>query len=129
MSSKVQVETGTVRIEQYKVVTYSYGLGDDVFFLLNGGPGLPCDYLRDPLVAMVDKGYRVVTYDQLGCGKSDRPKDKLLWSISRYVEEVEEVRKAMGLGRVHLLGHSWGGWLGIEYALKYQKKSAFSHPF
>jgi proline iminopeptidase len=46
MSSKVQVETGTVRIEQYKVVTYSYGLGDDVFFLLNGGPGLPCDYLR-----------------------------------------------------------------------------------
>ena len=38
MSSKVQVETGTVRIEQYKVVTYSYGLGDDVFFLLNGGP-------------------------------------------------------------------------------------------
>ena len=77
MSSKVQVETGTVRIGQYKVVTYSYGLGDDVFFLLNGGPGLPCDYLRDPLVAMVDKGYRVVTYDQLGCDKSDRPKDKV----------------------------------------------------
>ena len=70
---------------------------------------------------MVDKGYRVVAYDQLGCGKSDRPKDKSLWSISRYVEEVETVRKAMGLGRVHLLGHSWGGWLGIEYALKYQR--------
>jgi proline iminopeptidase len=121
MPSKVQVETATVKIGQYKVVTYSYGLGDDVFFLLNGGPGLPCDYLRDPLVAMVDKGYRIVTYDQLGCGKSDRPKDKSLWSISRYVEEVETVRKAMGLGRVHLLGHSWGGWLGIEYALKYQR--------
>ena len=83
--------------------------------------GPSCDYLRDPLVAMVDKGYRVVAYDQLGCGKSDRPKDKSLWSISRYVEEVETVRKAMGLGRVHLLGHSWGGWLGIEYALKYQR--------
>jgi proline iminopeptidase len=56
MPSKVQVETATVKIGQYKVVTYSYGLRDDVFFLLNGGPGLPCDYLRDPLVAMVDKG-------------------------------------------------------------------------
>ena len=121
MPSKVQVETGTVLIGRYKIITYSYGLCDDVFFLLNGGPGLPCDYLRDPLVAMVDKGYRVVTYDQLGCGKSDRPKDKSLWNISRYVEEVETVRKAMGLGRVHLLGHSWGGWLGIEYALKYQR--------
>ena len=70
---------------------------------------------------MVDKGYRVVTYDQLGCGRSDRPKDPSLWRIERYVEEVETVRKAMGLGRIHLLGHSWGGWLAIEYALKYRK--------
>lgn len=114
-------ETGTVKIDGHRVVTYSHGTGSNVLFLLNGGPGLPCDYLRDPLIALADRGFRVVTYDQLGCGRSDRPKDKSLWTIARYVEEVETVRKAMGLGPIHLLGHSWGGWLAIDYALKYQK--------
>jgi proline iminopeptidase len=108
-----------VTIDGHEVVTYSIGKGDDVLFLLNGGPGLPCDYLREPHAHLAEKGFRVVTYDQLGCGKSAKPKDKSLWRIERYVEEVETVRKALGLGKVHLLGHSWGGWLGIEYALKY----------
>ncbi len=121
MAKTRSAETGQVNIGRYKVLTYSFGTGQDVLFLLNGGPGLPCDYLRDPLVALVDKGFRVVTYDQLGCGRSDKPKDNSLWTIGRYVEEVDTVRKAMGLGRIHLLGHSWGGWLAIEYALKYQK--------
>jgi proline iminopeptidase len=107
-----------VAVDGYEVVTYSYGdLNRETLFLLNGGPGLPCNYLRDPLLRMVDAGYRVVTYDQLGCGRSDRPSDPALWTIARYVEEVESVRQALGLGQVHLLGHSWGGWLGIEYAL------------
>lgn len=106
-----------VKIDGYEVVTYEYGQGDEVLFLLNGGPGLPCNYLRDPLVRMVEEGYRVVTYDQLGCGASDKPKDKSLWTIARYVEEVETMRKALDLGKIHLLGHSWGGWLSIEYAL------------
>jgi proline iminopeptidase len=111
-----------VRVDGHDVVTYSYGDSHkEALFLLNGGPGLPCDYLREPLLGMVEAGYRVVTYDQLGCGQSDRPTDPRLWTIARYVEEVETVRKALGLGRVHLLGHSWGGWLGIEYALTYQK--------
>ena len=109
-----------VRVDGHEVVTYSYGDGHaEVLFLLNGGPGLACDYLREPLLRMVGEGYRVVTYDQLGTGKSDQPTDPALWTIERYVEEVEAVRKALGLGRVHLLGHSWGGWLGIEYALTY----------
>jgi len=71
------------------------------------------------MLRMVEDGYRVVIYDQLGCGASDRPKDPALWTISRYVEEVETVRQSLGLGQVHLLGHSWGGWLSIEYALTY----------
>jgi len=121
MPKTAKAEIVEAKIGRHKVVTYSYGTGRNVLFLLNGGPGLPCDYLRDPLIAMTAKGYRVVAYDQLGCGRSDKPKDKSLWTISRYVEEVEAVRKALDLGRVHLLGHSWGGWLGIEYALKYQK--------
>lgn len=108
-----------VKADGYNLVTYSYGKGDDVLFLLNGGPGLPCDYLRDPLIALAGQGFRVVTYDQLGCGRSDKPKDNSLWNISRYVEEVETVLRALDLPPVHLLGHSWGGWLSIEFALTY----------
>ena len=108
-----------LEVDGYRVVTYGYGEGEDVLFLLNGGPGLPCDYLRDPHIRLADRGWRVVTYDQLGCGASDKPGDKSLWTIARYVEEVETVRRALGLGRIHLLGHSWGGWLGIEYGITY----------
>src|SRR5882724_2140097 len=121
MAKMHKADTRKVNIDRYKVVTYSYGEGDEVLFLLNGGPGLPCNYLRDPLLRMVDEGYRVVTYDQLGTGDSDKPKDKSLWTIGRYVEEVETVRQALGLGKIHLLGHSWGGWLSIEYALTHLK--------
>lgn len=110
-----------VKVDGHEVVTYSYGKGDEVLFLLNGGPGLPCDYLRDPLIPLAEAGYRVVTYDQLGCGASDRPTDPKLWTIGRYAREVETVRKALGLPAVHLLGQSWGGWLSIEYALTFPK--------
>lgn len=113
------MRTNRVRIGEHEVVTYSQGEGEEILLLLNGGPGLPCDYLREPLLRMVDAGYQVVTYDQLGCGASDKPRDQALWTIGRYVEEVETVRDALGLGKVHLLGHSWGGWLGIEYAITY----------
>lgn len=112
-------ETVDIEVDGYKVVAYSFGGGDDVLLCLNGGPGLPCDYLREAHVPLADKGYRVVAFDQLGCGRADKPQDKSLWTISRYVEEVESVRQTLGLGRVHLLGHSWGGWLGIEYGITY----------
>ena len=101
----------------HKVVAYSFGKGEEPVFCLNGGPGLPCDYLRDAHSCLIDQGYRVVAFDQLGTGASDRPTDRSLWTITRYVAETEAVRQAMGLGQVHLLGHSWGGWLGIDYAL------------
>ncbi|TFF17846.1 alpha/beta fold hydrolase [Jiella endophytica] len=112
-------ETRTVKVDGHDVVTYSFGSGDDVVFCLNGGPGLPCDYLRDSHSCLIDHGYRVVAFDQLGTGASDRPTDPALWTITRYVEEVETVRRALGLGKVHLVGQSWGGWLAIEYALTY----------
>ncbi len=108
-----------VRVDGHRVVAYSFGEGEDTLLCLNGGPGLACDYLREPHACMADRGYRVVAFDQLGCGASDRPDDASLWTIARYVEEVETVRTALGLERVHLLGHSWGGWLGIEYGVTY----------
>ncbi|MEA2782216.1 MAG: proline iminopeptidase [Rhodospirillaceae bacterium] len=108
-----------VKVGSHEVQVYSFGSGDEVLFCLNGGPGLPCDYVRDSHSIMADRGYRVVVHDQLGTGRSDRPKDKSLWNIGRFVEEVETVRKALDLGRVHLLGQSWGTWLGFEYLLTY----------
>jgi proline iminopeptidase len=106
-----------IRVDGHKVVAYSFGSGPETVLCLNGGPGLPCDYLRDAHSCLIDQGYRVVAFDQLGTGASDRPTDPAFWTITRYVAEVETVRQALGLGRVHLLGHSWGGWLGVEYAL------------
>lgn len=121
MPKKPKPDKCNVKIGRNNVVTYSYGDGAEVLFLLNGGPGIPCNYLRDPLLPLVEAGYRVITYDQLGTGASDKPKDKSLWTIGCYVQEVETVRNALDLGRIHLLGHSWGGWLSIEYALTHQK--------
>lgn len=112
-------KTYEIKVNGHKVVAYSYGSGDEVLFLLNGGPGLPCDYLRDPHVPLAGQGYRIVTHDQLGTGTSDHPDDPSLWTLDRYVEEVETVLEALGLKQVHFLGHSWGGWCGIEYALRY----------
>jgi proline iminopeptidase len=114
--------TEEVAIGKHRVVTYSFGGGDNVVLLLNGGPGLPCDYLREAHSFLADHGFRVVTFDQLGTGKSDRPTDETLWNITRYVEEVETIRTTLKLGKVHLLGHSWGGWLAIEYAVHHSDK-------
>lgn len=119
MSNTHKPEIQNIKVDGYNIVSYSYGKGENVLFLLNGGPGLPCDYLRDPHIHLVEEGYRIVAFDQLGCGNSDRPEDVSLWNITRYVEEVETVRKELGIVNFHLLGQSWGGWLSIEYALTY----------
>ena len=84
--------------------------------VVHGGPGFPHDYLDD-LARLSDAGRPVVFYDQLGCGKSEHPDDPGLWVMDTFVEELATVRAALGLDRVHLLGHSWGGWLALEYAL------------
>jgi len=102
-----------------RVAVYSYGKGDEVLLCLHGGPGCTCDYVRDSHSFLADHGYRVVVFDQLGSGRSDKPKDKSLWNIPRFVEEVETIRSKLGLGRVHLLGQSWGTWLGTEYCLEH----------
>lgn len=80
---------------------------------LHGGPGVGHDYL-EPLEALSAER-PVVFYDQLGCGKSDIPDDTSLWTIERFADEVDAVRNALGLERVHLYGHSWGGFLALEY--------------
>ena len=83
--------------------------------VLHGGPGLPHDYL-EPLTALADDR-PVVFFDQLGCGRSERPVDPSLWRLGRFISEVGQVRLALGLERVHVLGHSWGAILAVEHYL------------
>src|SRR5881397_3431380 len=87
---------------------------------LHGGPGATHDYLLS-LEDLAQFGYRVVLIDQLGCGKSERPRGTSLYTIAHNVEEVEGVRAALRLGKVHLMGSSYGGALAIATALKYQR--------
>ena len=81
---------------------------------LHGGPGAAHDYL-EPLFGLAATGRRTVLYDQIGCGRS--PATGLDWTVELFVEEVEAVRAALGLDRIHLFGNSWGGMLAMEYAL------------
>lgn len=98
----------------YKIV----GAGKAIPLLtLHGGPGAGHDYL-EPLEALAAER-PVIFYDQLGCGKSDKPDARALWTIERFADEIDEVRSALGLDRLHMLGQSWGGWLGVEYLLRH----------
>jgi proline-specific peptidase len=82
---------------------------------LHGGPGSTHDGL-EPLRPLA-KGRRVVLYDQLGSGDSDRPDDPSLWTVETFLDQLRTVREALGLERLILFGSSWGGMLALEYAL------------
>jgi proline iminopeptidase len=105
---------------KYKVWTKRIGSGPLKVLLLHGGPGFTHQYLEAMESFLPEAGIEMYYYDQLGCGNSDRPEDLSLWEIPRFVEEVEEVRRGLGLENFVLYGQSWGGMLSIEYALKYQ---------
>ncbi len=89
--------------------------------LLHGGPGATHEYFEGFESWFAAAGIELIYYDQLGSFLSDQPDDPDLWELPRFVEEVEQVRLALGLdaGCFYLLGHSWGGILAIEYALRY----------
>ena len=91
--------------------------------LLHGGPGATHEYFEAFDSYFPGEGIEYYYYDQLGSAYSDQPKDGSLWELDRFVDEVEQVRQALKLDKdnFYLLGHSWGGLLAIEYALKYQQ--------
>ncbi|MBI3716481.1 MAG: proline iminopeptidase-family hydrolase [Betaproteobacteria bacterium] len=91
--------------------------------LLHGGPGATHEYFEAFDSYFPGAGIEYYYYDQLGSAFSDQPDEPSLWDTARFVEEVEQVRIALGLDKsnFYLLGHSWGGILAMEYALKYQQ--------
>lgn len=92
--------------------------------VLHGGPGAPHDYL-EPLEALSEER-PVIFYDQLGCGNSDKPSDLSLWTIERFVDELEQVRTYLSLDKMHLLGQSWGTMLAVDFMLTKKPKNIVS---
>ncbi len=92
--------------------------------IVHGGPGASHDYL-EPLAALSDER-PVIFYDQLGCGRSDRPSDPSLWNLERYVDELTRLISVLGLRKTHILGQSWGAALAAEYVLTKQPYQALS---
>jgi len=107
----------------FKVWTKRFGTNPKIkILLLHGGPAMTHEYMECFETFFLKEGFEFYEYDQLGSYYSDQPKDSSLWTNERFVEEVEQVRKAIGAdsSNFYLLGNSWGGILGMEYALKYQ---------
>jgi len=108
-----------VKVMGYWIFFKSFGKPTKGTLLcLHGGPGGSHD-LGIRMARFSQVGYRVVFYDQLGCGKSDHPSDESLYTVERYTNEVEGVRRGLNLGRIHLHGRSWGGFLNVAYAIEY----------
>lgn len=110
---------GYMQFKGYKTWYAVYGdvtSGKPPLVVLHGGPGYPHYHLQN-LSELAEHGYAVILYDQLGCGNSDRPDDPALWTIQLFIEELNALREHVGLERVNLLGHSWGGTLATEYVL------------
>lgn len=129
-STDTGIQTGGIKMVsiqtpkgKFNVWTKRFGNNPTIkLLLLNGGPGATHEYFECMESFLPAEGIEFIYYDQLGCGNSDNPKDTSMWDLGRFVEEVEQVRIALNLTKenFYLLGHSWGGILAMQYALKYQ---------
>ncbi len=124
------VQSGGVRlipiqtpVGEFKVWTKRFGNNPRIkVLLLHGGPAFGHEYMECFESFFPKEGFEFYEYDQLGSYYSDQPRDSSLWTLDRFVEEVEQVRKAIHAdsSNFYLLGNSWGGLLAMEYSLKYQ---------
>jgi len=123
-SSKTVRVGGSRRIQiggGHWVWTKQVGSGNIKVLLVHGGPGADHRYFGCFEDFLPLNNIEFYYYDQLDSTNSEKPDDPRLWTIERYTDEVEAVRQGLGLEQFYLLGHSWGGVLAIEYALKYQQ--------
>jgi len=108
----------------FRVWTKRFGNNPTIkILLLHGGPAMTHEYMECFETFFQRQGFEFYEYDQLGSYYSDQPRDSSLWTTGRFVEEVEQVRQAIGADSTnfYVLGNSWGGILAMEYALKYQR--------
>jgi proline iminopeptidase len=123
-SGGVRMIPVTTPVGTFKVWTKRFGNNPKIkILLLHGGPAMTHEYMECFETFFGKEGFEFYEYDQLGSYYSDQPKDSTLWTTARFVEEVEQVRKAIHAdhNNFYVVGNSWGGILAMEYALKYQK--------
>jgi L-proline amide hydrolase len=122
MATTLPVTEGFIPFDGFRTWYRVVGEGEDAgklpLLCLHGGPGATWHHM-EPYEALAADGRRVIFYDQLGCGNSglSEPHETSMWTPQLYVREVQAVRDALGLDRLHLLGHSWGGMLAMLYAI------------
>jgi len=119
INKNIDIEEGYINVPAGKVWFKIVGKNQSGIPLLvvHGGPGVSHDYL-EPLEALAVER-PVIFYDQLGCGRSNRPDNNSLWSVERYAEELNQIKQALNLDKFHFLGQSWGAALVTDYMLTY----------
>ncbi|MCW5588095.1 MAG: proline iminopeptidase-family hydrolase [Legionellales bacterium] len=109
---------GFIPVKGGKIYYVLYGKKNDKhapLIIAHGGPGFSHDTLE--VLAPLSTDRTLILYDQLGCGRSDRPNDKSLWQLERYTTELDDIVKYFNLNRYHVLGHSFGGSIVLEHGL------------
>ncbi len=124
-------QEGCVNVNQQDHLYYQiFGSGDPIV-VVNGGPGLDQTYLL-PQMQELAKNHTVIFYDQRGTGRSlDAKVDAETMTLHQFVEDLENLRKTLGYSKITLLGHSFGAFIAMHYAIKYQdhlKSLVFVHP-
>jgi proline iminopeptidase len=114
-----QIKQGFVDANGVMIYYEEFGKGKPLM-IVHGGPGATHDYFL-PYLLPLSKDNRLIFIDERGSGKSEKLEDSSKYTVENMVEDVEAVREALGLGKMSLLGHSYGGVLAQAYALKYQK--------
>jgi len=117
LSETPKVENGKKSIDGVELYYEAIGKGDNII-VLHGGPGLDHTELL-PQYERLAKDFRLLFYDQRGCGKSDGSLDEKSINMDTYVEDLDRIRKAFGIEKANILGYSWGGLLGMYYTIKH----------
>ena len=115
--SVAQARQGLLSLPDARLFYEAVGSGDPIV-VVHGGPGLDHNYLRPGLDVLSTRN-TVVYYDQRGTGRSDAPLDSTGINFDAFVDDVEQLRQALGYDRITVLAHSFGGLIGLEYALRY----------
>ncbi len=127
-SSIPQTGTGRISVPGGTVVWRRFGAGSKTPVLAaHGGPGFPSDYI-EPLKGLGDER-PVYFWDQLGCGRSDKPSGAQYWTRARFLDELAAVRAGLELAEMHYYGSSWGTMLGADYLLDRTQEGVKSATF
>ncbi len=111
---------GFVPVQGTELFHRSIGKGEPIL-IVHGGPGLNQHYLV-PWLDDLAQRYRLIYYDQRACGKSPADVTVADMSLAKQIDDIEQIRQHLDLGKVHLLGHSWGGFLAMNYAVRYPQQ-------